>query len=345
MTQALFDMEHTMIKYALYSWASVLAFAACGGNDAQTEQATATESGMTIPEVVPNTAHEPAVELEMAAGTIPAGAERYLCQVFGNPFGKDVDLVTMESTSTYSHHHFLFTGEDFTEPGDSYPCQEIPPAMPFAFTAQGNHIVNNYPAGMGLRVRSSDGFMLQGHYVNITDKPISPVVTVRLFAGKPDAVDVHVGVAFMMMGPGQDGVSPIPPRTPPTSPVRFPGQSCPITGFQGEPAHALWMVGHMHASGVRIEGRLDDRVVYESEQWDDPPTKILDPALPISGSQSMWWTCEYKNETNSQIMFGDKYNDAMCALFVGYYPADPDSPTQLCQRPAGFDAVGMGAGF
>ncbi|MEY4581418.1 MAG: hypothetical protein RL701_6121, partial [Pseudomonadota bacterium] len=42
------------------------------------------------PDVVPNTAHDAPVELDMEAGEIPAGSERYLCKVFGNPFGKDV---------------------------------------------------------------------------------------------------------------------------------------------------------------------------------------------------------------------------------------------------------------
>ncbi|MEY4577770.1 MAG: hypothetical protein RL701_2473, partial [Pseudomonadota bacterium] len=110
-------------------------------------------------------------------------------------------------------------------------------------------------------------------------------------------------------------------------------------GHQGAPVSILWSVGHMHASGLRVTAKIAEKTLYETLQWDDPQTVFMDPPTTLPSGTPISWTCDYKNETERVIMFGDGYNDAMCAMFFGYYPADPDVPTQLCQRPAGFDAV------
>ena len=83
----------------------------------------------------------PPITLTMDAFTVPPNAEVYKCQQFGNPFGKDVDLVKMVGTmSAGSHHFFLFNMSPSTYRNTAAPLGDCPDKglefHPFPFLSQ-----------------------------------------------------------------------------------------------------------------------------------------------------------------------------------------------------------------
>jgi hypothetical protein len=310
---------------------------ACTSEAAPTPTASNSTAKPAPAHMEPNTPHQAPVEIQLDPGEIQSGEEIYVCQVYGNPFGRDVDVVMFESETDYSHHHFVFMSDEYNKPSAVYPCAEIPPTMPFAFTAQGNDVVNNYAAGMGVRINATQGLMVQAHFANVTADAIHPISKIRMYPGLPGAVQTHVGVFFFLMGPGAI------PVTPPHSEITFPARSCQLHPYQANDVNIMWMVGHLHSKGTRVSASVDGEKIYETRDWSDPRVEWLSPVLHYATPQvDVSWDCDYRNDTDRPLMFGEGYSDTMCAVFGGYYPADPENPTQNCLELGAADS-GMAA--
>jgi len=268
------------------------------------------------------------ITLTMDSFSVPANSEVYMCQQFGNPFGKDVDLVKMVGTmSTGSHHFFLFnmspsTGRNTTAALEPCPDKGLE-FHPFPYLSQQPQYTVQYGAGMGYPLIGQNGLMMNAHYLNVSSMAVTPKVTITIYPAKPDTVTTHVGTIFL----NNSGIY-VPAGTPQSSPVAVANSYTPITD-ESYTIFTNW--SHMHQYATDFQASTSGSVFYDETQWSEPPlitagtglhqSSMLPLAMP-SGS-SIKWTCMYYNPTSQTMTFGDSAttND-MCIYLGQYYPAD-----------------------
>jgi hypothetical protein len=98
----------------------------------------------------------------------------------------------------------------------------------------------------------------------------------------------------------------------------------------------LASAGHMHRHGHAFDGFLDGAPIYHSDSWDSPVAKVYAaPGLSITKGQLVRWTCDYQNDTNDTIHYGNSgLTDEMCIFGGLYYPAPEGfENTWLCTDP------------
>jgi hypothetical protein len=278
------------------------------------------------------------VTLTMTSFTVAANSEVYMCQQFGNPFGKDVDLVKMVgSMSQGSHHFFLFnmapsTGRNTTAALEPCPDKGLD-FHPFPYLSQQPEYTVQYGAGMGYPLVGQNGLTMNVHYLNTSAMPVTPKVTITIYPAKPGAVTTHVGTIFL----SSQSIY-VPAETPETKQVATTKSNTPITD-EGYTIFTNW--SHMHQYATDFQASTGGAVFYEETQWSEPPLITAgtgmnqSPLLPktMPAGASITWTCMYYNPTAQPMTFGDSaMTDDMCIYLGQYYPAD-GTPTSNPNYP------------
>ncbi len=278
------------------------------------------------------------VTLTMDSFTVAPNTEVYMCQQFGNPFGKDVDLVKMvASMSQGSHHFFLFnmtpsTGRNTTAALEPCPDKGLE-FHPFPYLSQQPEYTVSYGAGMGYPLVGQNGLMMNVHYLNTSAMPVTPKVTITIYPAKPGTVTTHVGTIFL----NSQSIY-VPAETPQTSQVATTKTDTPI-GDEGYTIFTNW--SHMHQYATDFQASTGGAVFYEEKQWSEPPLITAgtgmnqSPLLPktMAAGASITWTCMYYNPTTQPMTFGDSaMTDDMCIYLGQYYPAE-GTPTSNPNYP------------
>ena len=100
--------------------------------------------------------------------TVPPGAEVFKCQSFANPFqGQQVDIKTWEADMTAGSHHMFVFYSNGARDGALADCSGLQ-IQAFTFVAQGPHVFQTYPHGVGATIPTSMGFQINAHYINTT---------------------------------------------------------------------------------------------------------------------------------------------------------------------------------
>jgi hypothetical protein len=84
----------------------------------------------------------------MDAFDVGPGEEAFQCQSYANPFRRDVDIVTSESTMTAGSHHFLAFHQSGLTDGPAAPCQGLE-FHPYIHSAQMPQLLATYPRTVG----------------------------------------------------------------------------------------------------------------------------------------------------------------------------------------------------
>jgi hypothetical protein len=285
---------------------------------------------------IPDADLDAPIVLTMSPFVVHAHQEVYMCQEFGNPFGKDVDIIKMDGyMSAGSHHFFLFnmdatTGR--TQPAAIAACpgggKEFHP-FPFLSQTPGHYIVTYPQSNMGYPMVAKNGLMMNVHYLNTSDADISPTASITIYPAKAGVVTQHVGSIFL-----NNTFFSVPATA-----VKqwFPSTSTPITS---EPYTIISNWSHMHQWATDFQAITNNSVFYEETDWSEPPlitaappgvtpvpknTSALLP-LQMKAGQSITWQCNYTNTTGQTLTFGDSaVNNVMCIYIGQYYPADTTS--------------------
>lgn len=248
---------------------------------------------------------------------IPPGEEYFRCQNFSNPFEQDVVVVSSESFMTSgSHHLFVFQGQGLTD-GALEPCGGLE-FSGFVHLAQTSQSVDSYPPGVGLYVGSGVGFRVLVHYLNTSPDTVHTQIAVTLHAAQPSAVPVHASHVF---------INTISISVPPHS----TGSAHPSCGVPKD-INVIRAVSHMHRHGTYFSARATDgQLIYETNEWADPAPWRFDPPRRLKAGSTINLDCEYRNDTDFALSFGESAaTNEMCILAGTYYPAaDGESITCL----------------
>lgn len=313
-----------------------------GGGSGGTSSGAPNDSGVYIPADasvktngydadVPDADLDAPVTLTMSPFTVPPYSEVFKCQQFGNPFGKDVDIVKMDGyMSQGSHHFFLFNMDPTTLRTTAAPIGDCPGAgiefHPFPYLSQtaGHYIVTYPSANMGYPIVAANGLMMNAHYLNTGSTPITPTVTITIYPAKANVVTVHVGSIFL-----NNTAFDVPANT--TIPTWYPKTQVPITS-ENYTIFTNW--SHMHKYASDFQASTGGKEFYDETNWDEPtlitpendPMKVL--PMQMKAGSAITWQCKYTNPTNMDMPFGDYAQTNVMCIYIGqYYPADTTSPS------------------
>src|SRR5262245_24189672 len=108
-----------------------------------------------------------AITLTMSSFTLPPGGEATKCQDFANPRKAEIAVRAIESHMTPGSHHLLLKpGRSVDSPLADCVTGASASDLPTLYAAQTPDNQLTFPAGVGLRTQSSQGFRVQAHYLN-----------------------------------------------------------------------------------------------------------------------------------------------------------------------------------
>jgi hypothetical protein len=265
----------------------------------------------------------------MDGSEVAPGEEFYGCQDVPNPFGKDIAIVSTDSTVSFgAHHMFAFQipseqamfAAGATQKTPVFRCPqgglEFHPYFHLTQRAK-DHI--QYPAGIGRSLKASEAIRLQVHYLNVTGAPIqvSAQVTVRYVA--PEQVDQLAAGVF---------VSSLSLRVPSGASTQSFAYSVPAD------MNFLQVTGHMHRRGRHYEAHVtsatgETRPLYASDTWDEPEIRNLNPPFAVKRGDTIDYSCQFENDSATTLVYGESADtNEMCNLFGVFYPS-PNGMTLL----------------
>ncbi|HLK35120.1 MAG TPA: hypothetical protein VKU41_00120 [Polyangiaceae bacterium] len=273
----------------------------------------------------PDAAGQQSITLTMDSFTVMPGDEVYKCQQFGNPFnGKNVFFSYYEGKmSAGSHHFFLFNMDATTARTQAAPLGDCPGKgiefHPFPYLSQQANWNVGYPEpGMAYPFISSNGLMINVHYLNSGSTPLTAQVSIKITLADPSSVKTNVGSIFL-----NNTFFSVPANTPMTMPVTETKSYTPLqTDFQ---IFTSW--SHMHRTALKFTASANSNVFYTETNWDSPQLFVHAPYLSFKAGTSITWSCDYYNDTSSALSFGDSaISNVMCIYIGQYFPADANNP-------------------
>jgi hypothetical protein len=260
------------------------------------------------------------VTLTSDSFTVAPNSESFTCQTFANPFqGQQVDIKTWQDDMTLgSHHMFVFYSPGATD-GAMYNCSGLQ-GGPFTFVAQGPHVVQTYPHGIGATIPSSMGFALNIHYINAGSVPLTAQVKVTMYVYKSGIVTNHAGMLF------DNNVNL---NVPPDGKPHVYTASCTLP----QDVYVLASNSHMHSEATNFVATAGSETLYQTTEWSDPPQGIFSPPLHLAAGSKINWSCTYVNTTGATLTFGETASkNVMCISQSMFYPvSDVSNPTIDCE--------------
>jgi len=259
------------------------------------------------------------LRLSMGPIEIPAGQETTLCIDLRMPTTEPFELVKVVSDLTEGGHHLIVYGSSATaEARTPYPCSAsadiINPQMLPLFIAQQRHTSVDFPEGVAYQLPAGRMLRIELHFFNALTEPVKAGGTVDFFGADPANVREHSN--FMFWGP--------------TTLFILPRSSASVTQFyrfnKATPPNVFGLTTHTHARGKRttVEFGPDGagRRIYENTDWAEPPLQLYTPPLvAASANDGLRLTCEYQNNTDATLTFGESAAlNEMCFLWAYYYP-------------------------
>jgi hypothetical protein len=193
--------------------------------------------------------------------------------------------------------------------GSVYDCSGLQ-IQPFTFVAQGPHVYQTYPEGVGAVIPTSMGFMVNVHYINTSASPVQAQVKVSMYAAKAGVIKQPAGTIFVnniRLNEPADG------RSHTFSSTCGIGNTTPITVVASN--------SHMHKTATHFTATINGTMLYDTMQWSDPPLEAPPGGpiqVPVGGSET--WACTYA-PTTAPLSFGESVSNIMCIGQAIFYPA------------------------
>ncbi|MFN0250249.1 MAG: hypothetical protein ACKV2T_25420 [Kofleriaceae bacterium] len=262
---------------------------------------------------------------------IPAGAEVFRCRYAVLP-DQPLDVERFSHRYTAGSHHILLYptslspveaaafGEDFdcTTSGDlgqvglAYGASDEPTGE------------QRFPDGIGMRFAAQQVVLLEAHYLNATDAPITATVEISLFpAQRP--IETLAGNLFFYNYAIL--VPPAPARAAASMRCVLPDE-----------VSLQFASSHMHRRGTHYRADLvvpsgARQVLHETDDWESAEPAAFDPALIVPAGSAVEFTCDYVNDVPTVVTEGESAErDEMCMFIASYWPAR-DPSVGACLAP------------
>jgi hypothetical protein len=294
--------------------------------------ALGTAVAASAPGVVRTKLKKPArgFQLRTSPFEVPVG-EREICEAVRLPITKPVDVdrivVRYPVGATMASHHFAMFLADASAPNlpldgpvSNHGCAGtggtlVSPILAFVQRLGGDVI--RFPKGVGVTLSPDQVLLLNSHYLNVGDAPITLDVAVNFHRARRGAVKLHAK-SFQLGTLRID----VPPHGTSSSTSEWP---VPF------PMDVVWASSHSHkhTESVDVEalvpGAPPRELVHTTSYAEPDFTYFPPPDLRLVPGDSIRWTCNYRNQTDAVVRFGVTAEDEMC-FAVGFFVTDGDAP-------------------
>lgn len=257
--------------------------------------------------------------------SIPAGVEGEWCQFVVAP-AAPMRVQRDEVRFTEGSHHFLLyetsypaipTQTDDGRPVDTsgvFDCSSGPTdgwsvtkLVGGSQNGEGDSMLA-FPAGVAMPVRGGAVLLMNAHYVNATDRTLTPEVRINLWTADDAPIDGDILFLY----------NPV---------IKVPAMGAARARWQC-PVHrdiSLANVqSHMHRRGVGYAASIAGQApFYENDRWERVPVRVFDPPLAIAAGSAFDYHCDFDHGEDRTVYQGTRSTDEMCMLIGSYWPADP----------------------
>lgn len=227
-----------------------------------------------------------------------------------------------------SHHYIVYrassTATEMTTPFDCTPFVDTlssDSGSPLMITQRSDDTLT-LPPGVAYTLPPHQLMRLELHYINLTGAPVTSSPTTELCpsATYNDEAD------FLFIG---DPDVHVPAHTAPTlGPVFYRMDR----RFDG--ANFFAITGHTHQLGTNVvvqtgasaTGPFTDVYNVSGWSWAEPATVQADPPFQLPTNGGFNFSCSWRNDTDTDVNFGESATAEMCFFWAYYYPAVPNAP-------------------
>jgi len=267
-------------------------------------------------------------QLRMTPFEVPVG-EREVCQAIRLPIDKPIDVdritVRMPKGSTLASHHFAMFLADAAAPNlpldgpeSNVGCagvggEVVSPILAFVQRLGGD--VVRFPKGIGVTLTPSQVLLLNSHYVNVGDGPVSPDVAVNFRRARRGAVKRHA--KSFQLGTLRIAV--------PVGGTAAASAEWPVPF----PMDLVWASSHSHKHTETVDvdaviGGVPRQLVHTTSYAEPDFSYFKPPEVHLGPGDTIRWTCNYRNSTDRIVRFGVTAEDEMC-FAVGFFVTDDDT--------------------
>jgi hypothetical protein len=221
------------------------------------------------------------------------------------------------------HHIGVFTDPLRSEPAGTRECAEMG-AWGFVYGGGVGTTGIEMPAGVAMQVDNGLPLILQIHYVNVSDQPVTSSTTVVLNLAAPDETTQPAGSWI---------VGALDFTLPPNQ--RTDVQTTCTTHPRME--HVFTTFPHMHRLGTSLSVAVANATpapIVDIPRWDFGNQGMwpVSPAMTIDQDAPLQTRCSFNNVTNAPVQFGLHTSDEMCVAVLYYWPATVQQGLALCDH-------------
>jgi len=261
-----------------------------------------------------------------AIGPIHAspGEEDTVCVTLRLTNATPVRIKAIRTHINAGSHHMIVHKSNATEesltPAPCRPFIDFDASSSPLFIAQQPETALEFPPGVAYALDAQQMIRIELHYVAYLETDVDVVGSVDLVLAaegeRPiDADLLFWGDADINLAPRAEGVvekffvAPTPTRISPDPVTLFALTS--HTHSRGELATIEW------TTSMTAPGEL----LHESTSWAEPPLTILETPRTFASGEGLRLRCQYFNDTDATIGFGEDFDQEMCFLWGYYYPS------------------------
>lgn len=256
--------------------------------------------------------------------TVAPGEEGTRCAVVdvGNATEVKISKITNQATS---HHLVVYLLDDPATPvSEPVTCEPFSRALSPGAGATPLMIAQKpddgieLPGGVAYTFQPNQKILLELHYFNGTDAPLTATATTTFHVGAPELIRHEASFLFI----GTPDLE-LPPGADTTVEAYF----TPPESLHGIQYYAI--TGHTHALGTNVQvqtaaSRTADRTpIYAPATflWSEPETQHHDPAFTVPDGGGFHFQCAYRNTTTETVTWGESATAEMCFFWAYYYPS------------------------
>jgi len=251
--------------------------------------------------------------------TLEPGEEKFYCYFTTLPVAANTGVKGYASTMTPgSHHMILYFMQKQSQPdGTLAECStfgggSVGSIPVFAYATQEPESNEPLPDGVGVALTANQPVMVNMHYFNITDQPITASVK----------IDVHTYAPEVTFTPAHAFVTFATDINIPPNAAGAAGGTCPTPAG----ANFIFLSTHSHRYTTEAQVRDGSDVVVDTTDWAHAKIeKWLAPPYRQFASGSLTYHSDYYNSTSAPVTVGESaLTNEMCMAAGYFFPADHD---------------------
>jgi hypothetical protein len=269
----------------------------------------------------PDAAPGETITIDTPSFMLQPGEEKFYCYYTTLPNAQPTGVHQVSSSMPPGSHHMILLKTRTAQAADGTFAEctnfgmgngglaDIPAWL---YAAQDPESGITMPEGVGIAVAAHQPVVVNMHYINQTDQPLTANVHVALdtFAAKREYIEAHTFITFNTE------------IDVPAGAMGSAGGSCTV------PDDAQFIMMSTHSHKYTTSARVTDggAMVLETRDWAHATMTQWDAPYYSFASGKLDYRCDYTNTTNQPLQTGESaISSEMCMAVGVFFPATGDT--------------------